>query len=142
MNLKLGGQTFLNVEIPLLWGKRAVLQDPGGRLSVVDLSGDQPVLEILGDEPAPGVAYAPIIEEGFQILRGGKPVYSYYSAEKRLASQDSRLPDCEIRPWEIRVGGAVFAGNVVEGSPVGIAVTESGIAMGARLPPNLAKLKI
>jgi hypothetical protein len=142
MNLKMGGQVFLNIEIPLLWGKRAVLQDSEDRLSVIDLSGSQPIIEILGDEPAPEMDYTPISEGGFQIWRDGKPSYSYFAADKRLSSLDSRLPDCEIKPSGIRVGGSVFSNNTIEGPGVGIVVSETGIGMGARLPSNLAKLRI
>ncbi len=61
------GEQFENVEIPLLWGTRAVIQDHEGLISVVDLEGDTARLEIVGDKPAPGVEFVPTLE-GFQIL--------------------------------------------------------------------------
>ena len=141
MNLKMGSQIFQDVQIPMLWGSRAVLQDKQGRLSLVDLSGKTAKLEIVGDKPAPGIEFVPVIE-GFKIFDNGNPLYIYYPKEKRLSSINLELPECQIGQWEIRVGTNVFSSNVVAGFGVGIAVTKDGIAMGAPLPPNLAKLVI
>ena len=66
MNLKMGSQVFRNVQIPLLWGTRVVVQDEEGRLSVIDLAGDTAKIEILGDKPAPGVAFLPTIDGRIQ----------------------------------------------------------------------------
>lgn len=52
MNMRMGSHTYIDVQIPLLWGTRAVVQDRLGRVSVFDLSGDSAVVEILEDEPA------------------------------------------------------------------------------------------
>lgn len=141
MNIRMGGQTFNDVQIPLLWGSRAIIQDKQGYLSVIDLSGDTAKLEIVGDKPAPEVEFKPIIE-GFEILDSGNSIYSYNPEEKLLCSINLELPDCQISQWEIRVGTNVFSGNVVAGFGVGIAVTKDGISMGAPLPSNLAKLVI
>jgi hypothetical protein len=141
MNLKMGSQTFIDVQIPLLWGSRAVLQDQLGRLSVINLSGGASRLEIVGDKPAPGIEFLPSID-GYEILSKGKPIYRYDPEEKTLSSIDLGLPDCQVGRWQIRVGSNVFSGNTVIGSGVGIAVTEDGIAMGAPLPPGLAKLVV
>jgi len=141
MNIRMGGQTFNDVQIPLLWGSRAIIQDKQGYLSVINLSGDTAKLEIVGDKPAPDVEFKPIIE-GFEILDSGNSIYSYNPKEKLLSSINLELPDCQISQWEIRVGTNVFSGNVVTGFGVGIAVMKDGISMGAPLPPNLAKLVI
>jgi hypothetical protein len=141
MNLKMGSQVFMNVQIPLLWGTRAVVQDEAGRLSVIDLAEDTAKLEILGDKPAPGVAFLPTID-GYTILSDDRQLYTYNSKEKTLTSIDLGLPECQIKPWEIRVGSSVFSGNTFEGSGVGIAVQESGMAIGSPLPPGLAKLVV
>ena len=85
MNIKMGSHDFMDVEIPLLWGKRAVVQDSKGRISVIDLGTDKPTLEILGDSPAPDVEYVPLAD-GFQILRDGVPLYSYSPSERKLSS--------------------------------------------------------
>jgi len=139
MNLKMGSQVFVNVQIPLLWGTRAVVQDEEGWLSVIDLAGDTAKLEILGDKPAPGVAFVPTID-GHTILSNDKQLYTYNPKEKTLTSISLGLPECQVKPWEIRVGSSVFSGNTIVGFGVGIAVQESGITMGGPLPPRLAKL--
>ncbi len=141
MNLKMGSQRFVNVQIPLLWGTRAVVQDESGRLSVIDLTGDTAKLEILGDKPAPGVTFLPTID-GYTILYDDKQLYMYNPKEKTLTGIDLGLPECQIKPWEIRIGSNVFSGNIIAGSGVGIVVRESGMAMGAPLPSGLAKLVV
>ena len=141
MNLKMGSQVFHDVQVPLLWGSRAVLQDNQGRLSLIDLGGDKAKLEIVGDKPAPGIEFTPV-SNGFKIFNKGNAIYIYYPEEKRLISIDLELPECQLSEWEIRVGSNVFSGNVIAGFGVGIAVTKDGISMGAPLPPNLAKLVI
>jgi hypothetical protein len=139
MKLNMGSDTFVDVEIPLLWGKRAIVQDKQGRISVIDLGGSEAALEIVGDKPAPGVEYKLNIE-GFSILEGDKELYSYNPEDKTLTGIELNLPDCQISPSEIRVGTNIFSGNTVVGSGVGIAISEDGLALGAPLPPSLAKL--
>ena len=141
MKLVMGSQAFINVEIPLLWGTRAVVQDRNGRLSIIDLSADKAKLEILGDKPAPGIEFVPTTD-GFKILSNGKPIYGYNPNEKTLTSIALGLPDCQVSPSQIRVGTNVFSSNMIVGSAVGIAVTADSIAVGAPLPPKLARLVI
>jgi hypothetical protein len=141
MNLKMGSQVFVNVKIPLLWGTRAVVQDESGRLSVIDLAGDTAKLEILGDKPAPGAAFLPTID-GYTILSDDKQLYTYNPKEKTLIGIDLGLPECQIKPWEIRVGSNVFSGSTIAGFGVGVAVQENGISIGSRLPPGLTKLVV
>ena len=141
MNLKMGSQTLTDVQIPLLWGSRAVVQDQQGRLSVTDLSSGTFKPEIINDKPAPGVPNRSLPGgDAFEILSQGKPIYSYDPGEKMLTSIDLGLPDCQIGCEQIRVGSVVFSGNTLVGCGVGIAVTEGGIAVGAPLPPSLAEL--
>jgi len=139
MNLRMGSQIFRSVQIPLLWGDRAVLQDSKGRLSVIDLSGPKARLEILADKPAEGTAFRPRID-GIVILRDGEELYAYNAREKVLSPIALQLPECQITPWTTRVGSNQFSGNLVSGFGVGIAVSGSGIAVGAPVPPGLAKL--
>jgi len=142
MKLKMGSHIFDDVEIPLLWGTRAVLQDGQGRISVIDLSGDTARLEILGDKPGPGVEFAPT-EEGVDIIEMGERVYSYNPKSRSLTGLGlNPLPECEIGKRRIRVGSNIFAGNVISGFGVGILVTENEVAVGAPLPPHLAKLVV
>lgn len=139
MNLTIGSQTFINVQIPILWGTRAVLQDKESRLSVIDLSGTIPKLEVLGDKPAPGVEFLPTID-GFNILMNGEGLYSYNPDEKVLTDISLGLPDCQIGRSQIRVGSNTFSANTIVGAGVGILVTKDHISLGAPLPSELAGL--
>jgi hypothetical protein len=142
MKIAMGGHTFSNVSIPVLWGSRAVLQDRESRITVINLEGRRYTLEILGDEAAPGVRFVPTIE-GFAILGpNNQELYEYIPSKKKLTQSSSHLPDCEIRSDEIVVGSNRFIGNSVSGFGVGLAITESGIGMGAPLPPELAELLV
>jgi hypothetical protein len=141
MNINMGNQRFRDVAIPLLWGKRAVVQDRKGRLSVIDLSGDKARLEVLGDEPAPGVEFEPAAN-GFVIVDSGVELYSYTPSEKLLQGLALRLPECQIAPAWIRVGSNRFAANAIVGMGVGIAVDERSVSLGAPLPANLARLAV
>jgi hypothetical protein len=141
MNLQMGSQRFRDVQIPLLWGERAIVQDRKGRLSIIDLSGSNARLEILADEPAPGVSFRPRVD-GIVILRNGEELYSYNSKDKLMSPITLKLPECQITPWSTRVGTNQFSGNFISGFGVGIAVTENGIAVGAPLPAGLAKLAV
>jgi hypothetical protein len=141
MNLKMGNQTFANVQVPLLWGKRAVVLDSKNRLSVINLSGSIAKLEIVGDKPAPGIEFVPV-SEGFVIKEDGKELYSFNPQEKLLKAIELKLPPCQISDIDIKIGGSVFSGNMVMGFGVGIVVDENGMSMGAPLPPGLAKLVI
>jgi hypothetical protein len=138
MNIQMGGQVFANVQIPLLWGSRAVIQDAKGRISIIDLSGPKAKLEIVGDKPAPGIEFRSVLE-GYEILDQKSPIYTYSPAERLLIGRNLGLPDCQIGPNAIRVGTNVFSGNIVEGYGVGIMVTKSGIGMGAPIPKALAE---
>jgi hypothetical protein len=139
MNLRMGSQVFMNVQIPLLWGDRAIVQDAHHRLSVIDLSGESAHVEVLGDEPAPGVAFRLRID-GVVILRNGVELYSYDPREKTLSSLSLGLPEVQISAAGTRIGTNSFSGNVLTGPDVGIAVSREGISLGAPLPPKLARL--
>jgi len=139
MNINLGGQVFVGIQIPLLWGTRAILQDKETRLSVIDLSEIEAKIEILGDKPASGIEYSFNIE-GFTIIKNGYEIYKYNPTDKLITSIALNLPECKISPKEIRIGSSIFSGNMIVGYGIGIFVSEHGMGMGAPLPPNLAKL--
>jgi len=141
MNIQMGNHVFHDVDIPILWGVRAVLQDKKGRISVINLEGEKAELEILGDKPAPNIEFEPSLD-GFRIIKNGESLYNYNPDEKVLTGILLKLPECEIKDWRIRVGTNIFSGNVISGSGVGIIVTEKGIGMGAPLPKGLAKLLV
>jgi len=137
----MGSQVFANVDVPLLWGSRAILEDKKGRVTVIDLSGDVAKIEILGDLPAPGVEFRPLSGDLVEILNVGKPLYSYAPATKTLRSVTLNLPECQLSESGTRVGTNRFSNNAIVGFGVGLAVSENGIAMGAPMPPGLAKLR-
>lgn len=141
MNLNMGGQAFDNVEIPLLWGKRAVLEDKKGRMSIISLEGNEAVIEVLGDKPAPNIQYE-LIEDGFKIIVDRQELYSFNPNSRIITALSLNLPECEIQKSGIRVGTNSFSGNTVVGFGVGIVVDERGIGMGAPLPEGLAKLVV
>jgi hypothetical protein len=141
MNLRMGSQIFSEVQIPLLWGNRAIIQDKKNRLSVIDLSGKKARIEILADAPASGVAFEPTFS-GFKVIENGVALYLYEPELKRLESLSLGLPVCEVTPSGIRIGASQFSNNYVRGYGVGMAVTPEGISIGAPLPPGLAQLTI
>ncbi|MCW3158896.1 hypothetical protein [Micropruina sonneratiae] len=142
MNLAMGSQTFVGVEIPLLWGTRAVLQDHAGKLSVINLAGDVASLEVLADRPAPDISYAPTANDAFVIKKGEVELYEYNPESKVLTSASLKLPSVQVVGDRIQVGGSVFSNNMIVGAGVGIVVTETGISMGAPLPRSLAVLQV
>lgn len=141
MNIEMGGQKFENVEIPLLWGKRAILEDKKGRISIISLERKEAVIEILGDKPAPDIQFE-LVGDGFKIIIDGQVLYIFYPDKRIISGISLDLPECEIQNSGIRVGSNVFSGNRVVGFDVGIVVDERGISMGAPLPDGLAKLII
>ena len=141
MNLNMGSQIFRNVEIPLLWGKRAVREDKKGRISIISLEGEKAELEVLGSKPAPDIEYE-LVSNGFKIMRSGKDIYRFNPHSRTITGLSLMLPEVEIGPNGTRIGSNMFSGNMVSGSGVGIVVDERGIGMGAPLPDGLAKLVV
>jgi hypothetical protein len=141
VNIQLGGQLFAEVAIPVLWGTRAILQDERGRLSIIDLSRELARIEILADKPAPEVPFRPE-SSGIVVLDGNTELYRYDSRDRSLEPLSLDLPACQITNNMIRVGDSVFEGNQVAGFGVGIAISKDSIALGAPVPPQLAKLRI
>lgn len=143
MNLVMGSQVFSDVTIPVLWGKRAVLQDKKGRISIIDLSGAEAKLEILGDRPAPKVEFRPVSDGCIEVLQGGVALYSFNPTGKTITGLSLRLPECSILPNGTSIGTNFFQNNFVSGFGVGIQVMEDGgIGMGGPIPPGLAKLHV
>ena len=141
MRLQISGNTMDGVTIPLLWGKKAILQHPDGKLSIIDLSSSSARVEILKDEPAPKVTYRPI-DDGYEFQNNGVS-YSYYPNERRLVSNSSALPTCIFNNQGLQIGGSFFQGNTIVGREVGIIVYEGGdVGIGAPLPPGLARLVV
>jgi hypothetical protein len=142
VKLRIGGNSFSNVTIPVLWGTRAVLQHESGSLSIVNLGGSRPRVEVLKDKPAPRSHFIPVFG-GFSILSEfNDELYSYSPDDKRLTSKSLDLPDCQVLEDVVRIGSNAFSKNMVAGAGVGILVTNSSIALGAPLPPDLAELVV
>ena len=141
MNLRMGRRVLMNVQIPLLWGERAIIQDKQNRISIIDLSGDKARVEVLADEPAPGVSFLPLID-GIEILDDGVALYIYNPLEKTVSSLSLGLPEVHISAEGIRIGSNLFSGKFITGSGVGMAVRNEGISLGGPLPSKLAKLEL
>lgn len=142
MKFVMGSHVFANVQIPVLWGTRAVLQDVKGRLSVIDLSSYKAIVEILGEKPAPGSRYVMLVD-GFAILNeDGERLYSFTPASKRLSTDVLGLPATEILPSQIRVGTNTFSSNMISGAAVGLSVQRESVSLGAPLPEGLARLRL
>jgi len=52
------------------------------------------------------------------------------------------LPPLQIQEHGIRVGSNLFQHNVVSGSGVGLAITETAVSMGVPFPKQLARLVV
>lgn len=141
MNLNMGSQKFEDIKIPLLWGKRAILEDKTGRISIILLDGKKAVIEVLGNEPAPNIQYEPI-EDGFKVILNGQELYSFNKERRVIKGLSQRLPECEIQGGGVRIGSNILSGNKVTGFGVGVAVYEQRIVMGADLPEGLARLVV
>ena len=139
MNINFGSQKFQNVEVPVLWGNRAILQDGEGKISIISLEGETAKIEVLGNKPAPNITYE-IIDNGFKVIENEIEFYIFYPEKNTISGLAVKLPECEINDNEIRVGTNYFSGNMFYGFGVGIIVSENGIGMGAPLPEKLAKL--
>lgn len=141
MNIRMGGQLFADVSIPLLWGRRAVVQDQVGRLSIIDLSRTRARLEVLADKPAPGVEFVPDVD-GFRIRDEGRDLYRYNPKAKQLAALAGALPEVQLTPTGTRVGSNFIGGGTISGFGVGISVQEDSMSIGGPLPPGLAALVV
>jgi hypothetical protein len=138
MDFRLLSHFFASVKVPVLWGSRAVLQDPEGHLSIIDIEGDSPILEVLDDQPGPGAKFLPS-PDGYVMLDGkGRELYSVNPKTKSLTPLSLRLPPLTLGMQELRVGSTVLDGKMAVGIGVGAVVTESTVSLGGALPPALA----
>lgn len=139
MNLNMGNQIFEDVRIPLLWGKRAILEDKTGRISIILLDGNNAVLEVLGNEPTSNIQYI-TKEDGFKVIRNGQELYSFDKKRRVITGHSQKLPECEIRDGSIRIGSNVLSRSKAIGFGVDVEVYEQRIVMGNSLPKGLARL--
>jgi hypothetical protein len=139
MNLTLGSLRFQNIRIPVLWGNRAIIQEPNLVLSVIDIGDILPALEILRNEPALGVNFIPKWS-GFQILRVPAESYEFDVREKAFTSETLDLPDVQVDEFYIRVGSDVYPNTVWFEDAVGLYVTSDDVRIGAPMPSALLRL--
>jgi hypothetical protein len=138
VDIVLGDQVLRDVQIPLLWGSRAISQDRNGHLTVIELS-EGVEIEIIGDQPVPGVQTI-ADEYGFDIVQKGKPLYHYDPEQKTLSALNLDLPDCQVGSHFVRVGANTFENNAVASAGVGIVVTSTATWIGAQIPEKLRPL--
>ena len=142
MNLLLGSQMFVDVQIPLLWGTRAVVGHPTGELSIINLQGDIARPEVVKNEPWTGVEWTDM-EDGFAVYEGLTQRYFFSPARKILRDLKGRLLECEIRRDATRIGSSTISNSMVRGFGVGIGVEEDGgFFLGGPMPAGLAKLSV
>ena len=141
MDFRIGSASFNSVKIPVLWGKKAVLSHSNGALSVIDLSGESAIPQIVADEPWSGVEYSEK-EDGFVIYENDTQSYFYSPVRKLFRDLTGKLPECELGREFTRIGTNKISGGIVSGFGVGIGVSENGFFMGGPIPEGLARLKI
>jgi len=139
MNLNIGNQIFEDVRIPLLWGKRAILEDKTGRISIILLDGNKVVLEVLRNEPTSNIQYE-LKEGGFKVIHNGQDLYSFDKKRRVISGHSQKLPECEIRSSGIRIGSNILSRSKAIGCGVGVEVYEQRIVMGNSLPEGIARL--
>jgi len=139
VDIRFGSQIFSGVQIPLLWGTRAVIGHPNGELSIIDLSGDAAKPEIVINAPWHGVEYAEK-EDGFVIYSESKALYFYSPPRKVIRDLFGKLPECEITKDRVRLGTNIISNSMIHGFQVGIGVTESGFFIGGPAPKGLTPL--
>lgn len=137
MNIKFGSQTFVGVQIPLLWGTRAVIGHADGAISIIDLGGETAKPEIVANSPWQGIEYAES-EDGFKIYSAGRVLYFYSPHRKIIRDLVGNLPECEISSDRIRVGTNTISSSMIRGFQVGVGVSENGFFMGGPAPKGLA----
>lgn len=141
MKIQFGSQIFAGVQIPLLWGTRAVIGHPNGNISVIDLNGEVAKPEIVNNLPWQGIEYAEM-EDGFVIYSESKATYFYSPPRKIIRDLSGKLPECEIGADRVRIGTNTISNSMIQGFQVGIGVTESGMFIGGPAPKGLAPLII
>jgi hypothetical protein len=139
MNLVLPNYSFHDAWIPVLWGDRAIVEERSGTLSVIAIENFFPSLEIVRDQPAPGVNFS-IIWGGFQIMRFPNVIYQFNVREKLFTSQTLGLPEVQIAQSYVRVGAEIYPNFSNFDGLVGVQVTPNGVQVGALLPMPLMGL--
>jgi hypothetical protein len=140
MDFRICGQFFSNVRVPVLWGSRAILRDQKGHISIVNLEGSSPILEVIDDRPV-GPNASPKTESYAILDEEGRQLYSVNPTTKSLTPIALRLPSVTLGERELYLGTHVFEVNMV-GVGVGLLVTETELTLGGQLPPALGNLRV
>jgi hypothetical protein len=141
MDLTIGDLELKDVGIPVIWGSRAIAQGSDRRLSVINLSSTPERLEILADQPAPGVNFVPILG-GFRILAFREGGYDYNKNERTLTSPGGELPDCQIDDQYVRVGTEVFPKSTDYLTDAILTVSSNNVGITTQIPHGLRKLVV
>jgi hypothetical protein len=138
VNLKIDNHTLENIRIPVLWGDRAIIQESNNRLSVIDTDGLNPTLEVLRNQPAPGIGFIPTMF-GFQVLRS-PDVYEFKVRDRTFSTQTLGLPDVEIDEFYIRVGAEIYSNLRAIEPIVTLHVQSDHVDVGVPIPFPLFRL--
>ncbi len=141
MDFQFGSLAFRSVQVPILWGTRAILAHPIGVLSMINISGETAKLEVIGDNPSSDVEYSEK-EDGFVIYDNGQQVYFYSPARKLIRDMRGELPECELTSDHVRIGTKKISNSMVSGFQVGIGVSAKEFFIGGSLPKGLVELKL
>ncbi|MHB8389160.1 MAG: hypothetical protein ACYDBH_06210 [Acidobacteriaceae bacterium] len=139
MRIRFGTQAFYNVNIPVLWGKRAIIGHSSGELSIVDLSEAVARPEVVADEPWTNIEFSDK-EDGYVIFKNGAPAFFYSPSRKLVRDMSGALPECEISNQQIRIGTNRIQNSTVSGYQVGVGISDNGFFIGGPAPSGLAEL--
>ncbi len=139
MDLIINSHSFQNIRIPVIWGERAIVQEPNTILSVIDIGDVMPALEILRNRPAPGISFLPT-RSGFQVMRSPGDLYQFNVEERTFSTQTLGLADVQIDDFYIRVGTQVYP-NLDGFEAAGrLQVTPDDVKVGVPMPFALFRL--
>jgi hypothetical protein len=123
----------------VLWGDRAIIQEPNRALSVVNIGGIWPAFEILRDRPAAGIGFLPTWS-GFQIMESSGDRYEYNVRDRTFTTQTLGLPEVQIDDFYLRAGSEVYPNYEGYGDLIGIHVISDEVKIGVPLPFALFRL--
>lgn len=139
MKIRFGTQVFHDVQIPVLWGDRAIIGHASGELSIVNLGESVAVPEVVADKPWTNVEFSSK-EDGYVIFKDGTPQFFYSPPRKLVRDLVGDLPECEISEQHIRIGTNTIQNSMISGFQVGVGITETGFFIGGPAPEGLAAL--
>ena len=133
------GSNWLSSKVPVLWGQRALVMHPDGKLSIVRFGERRARAEIIKGKPAEGIQF---IQSGdaLVIKHHGKDLYRFTETSSgfQVDPIELSLPAVYVDDSKLVVGGMVLSNNMIA-SEVAVTVSEEGIGIGGRLPPELRK---